>query len=140
MNRFKNKIYCSDVDDTLFCWKKTSPCQEEVTVTDELLNVTYKGYINRPMVEMIKSKWSRGCHVFVWSQSGEAWANAVVKALGLSEYVFATMEKPESVGDDLPVEKWMSNRVYLPPDHPWRNIESVSQTITPPQEKKDNGI
>lgn len=63
----------------------------------------------------------RGCYIIVWSQSGEAWADAVVKALGLEEYVNQTMPKPTSYGDDLPAEIWMQHQIYLEPDSKWRN-------------------
>jgi hypothetical protein len=60
---------------------------------------------------------------FAFLRSPEDWAHAVVQALGLNDYVHMTMAKPSCYGDDLPAEAWMTNRVYLKPDHKWRNNE-----------------
>jgi hypothetical protein len=114
----------SDVDDTLVMWgTNAEDSGNSVEVRDPFGEGIFMLQRNIPMIEMLKTKFHRGCHVVVWSQSGEDWAHAVVQALGLNDYVHMTMAKPSCYGDDLPAEAWMTNRVYLKPDHKWRNNE-----------------
>lgn len=122
-----NEVYMSDVDDTLVMWDipADTPQSSKVLVQDPFIfGKMHVLLANKPMIEMLKTKFQRGCYTVVWSQSGEEWANAVVEALGLGKYVNQTMPKPSSYGDDLPAEAWMHGRVYLKPDHKWRNNET----------------
>jgi len=118
-----NEVYCSDVDDTLVMWDLENAFGLEVEVKCPYSESDQHFYLvrNEPMIEMLKTKHARGCYIIVWSQGGEAWADAVVKALGIEQYVHQTMSKPSSYGDDLPASEWMHGRVYLKPDHKWRN-------------------
>lgn len=50
--------------------------------------------------------------IVVWSAGGWQWAKAVVKALGIEEYVDAVMEKPTSYVDDLHCKEFMGTRIY----------------------------
>lgn len=124
MNRIKAPPYFSDVDDTIVIWDVSeAPVEELVEVLDPFNDFGAKILLwpNKPMIEMIKTKKARGSYVTVWSAGGEAWANAVVNALGLTEFVDATMDKPHSYGDDLPCEKWMGERIFISPQSKWRN-------------------
>lgn len=118
----QDQIYVSDVDDTLVMWSRAED-KAEIVIPDPFSSLHYVLTPNVPMIEMLKTKHARGCYTIVWSQSGEAWAHAVVKALGIEQFVHQTMGKPTSYGDDLPAEAWMTNRVYLKPDSKWRNNE-----------------
>lgn len=103
-------IAAFDVDDTLILW------DEEVK--DIYINCPYTGkseavtkhkqHIN----QIIKNK-ARGSAIIVWSAAGYKWAEAVVKALELEEYVDLILSKPIKFFDDMPAEQVLVNRVYL---------------------------
>lgn len=64
-------------------------------------------------VEHLKEHKRRQHVVVVWSAGGSEWAAAVVKALGLEEYVDLCICKPHWHVDDLPASEFMGQRVYL---------------------------
>lgn len=112
-----------DVDDTLVMWEFQ---RTEVVDTIEVRDPYKPDEVqtlkpNWPMIELLKTKRARGEYIIVWSQGGEKWANAVIEALDLQNYVHQTMTKPRSYADDLPCQEWMGERVYLKPDSKWRN-------------------
>lgn len=80
-------------------------------VTLKLLEVV----MHKPMVRLLLEEAYRGSFVIVWSRGGHAWASAVVEALGLMDKVDLIMTKPMAYFDDIPVEQWLLNRVYLEP-------------------------
>lgn len=112
-------IFPFDVDDTLVMWDP-SLCREVVLVTCPLTFMTYALGVNTPMIAMLKLKKKQGYHVRVWSASGLDWAEAVIKALHLEDYVDDVEAKPTSYADDTPASRWLK-RVYIEPDDAWRN-------------------
>jgi len=124
IKRVGQPTYFQDIDDCLIYWNLDTPgITKTVDVIDPLDGKTWRVGVCEPMVQMVKSKFNRGCFVVVWSKSDEDWAHAVIQALGLNNYVHQTMGKPESYGDDNSVDTWMTNRIDLKPDHKWRNNE-----------------
>lgn len=77
--------------------------------------------VNRhePHIKLLMNHKARGKTIIVWSQGGYQWAEAVVKALGLTEHVDFIMSKPRAYVDDLPVQEWMKDRIYINPDSNW---------------------
>jgi len=65
-------------------------------------------------IKILKDRKARGSFIVVWSAGGYAWANAVVKALGLEEYVDLVMTKPHAYVDDKQAAEIMGERIYLP--------------------------
>lgn len=64
-------------------------------------------------IEYLKdSKTKNKNTIIVWSAGGWQWAEAVVKALGIEEYVDAVMSKPYAYIDDLPCKEFMGQRIY----------------------------
>lgn len=96
-----NNVAFFDVDDTLIHWK-CPPGRE-----DDIMSIGIEGnpfhasvvphrvHINR----LIRHKMI-GNAVAVWSRSGVEWAEAVVKALDLEEYVDLVLSKPFYYYDD----------------------------------------
>lgn len=102
-----------DCDDTLVLWGLEDK-SKNIAIEDPYL----KGLINfvtphEKHIELLKKHKARGMTIIVWSAAGVEWAHAVVKALGLEEYVDAVFSKPCRYVDDLPVQEWMGNRVYI---------------------------
>lgn len=105
-----------DVDETLVMHE--GPMQYATTV--EVEDPLHPGKfillgVNEPMIKVLMDEKRRGSFILVWSRSGNAWAEAVVKALGLTEYVDLVMTKPISYLDDTPVENWLKDRVWINP-------------------------
>lgn len=68
---------------------------------------------NQVHIDCLKTMKHRGNLVIVWSASGQGWAEAVVKALGIEKYVDIVISKPNFYFDDKPVSEWMTERVYV---------------------------
>jgi hypothetical protein len=105
-----------DVDGTLIL-----PNNEEnkhlrlVSVRDDVEEKEIEFRVHEPMVRLLLEEHARGSFVIVWSRSGFAWAEAVVIALGLVGKVHLIMSKPIAYFDDVPVEAWMKDRVFIEP-------------------------
>jgi hypothetical protein len=102
-----------DCDDTLVMWgldDKSKNIQIEDPYIKGLSNFVTP---HERHIEMMKKHKARGFTVVVWSADGVEWAEAVVKALKLEEYVDAVFGKPSMYVDDLHCELWMGNRVYI---------------------------
>lgn len=111
-----------DVDDTLVMWDISASHTsylDIVIVIDPYDGKPLSLGIHKPHVKLLINQAKRGSKVVVWSQGGFQWAEAVVKALQLEEYVDIVMSKPKTYVDDLPVEAWLKDRVYIKPDSPW---------------------
>jgi len=110
----KESIVFADVDDTLVMWGKAKKGEKVVAITSphdgklEYLR-PHKGHI-----KILKDRKSRGSYIIVWSAGGFAWAEAVVKALGLEKYVDQVMTKPHLYIDDKKAKEFMGEHVYLP--------------------------
>lgn len=64
-------------------------------------------------IDLLKKHHGRGKTVIVWSAGGYKWAQAVVEALGLQDYVHFVMTKPMSYVDDLEAKEILGSRIYL---------------------------
>lgn len=65
-------------------------------------------------VRVLRQFSQRGHTVVVWSAGGSRWAQAVVRALDLEDYVDLVMPKPSFYFDDQPPAAWMGRGDYLP--------------------------
>jgi len=59
--------------------------------------------IHKSHVYWLKIMARRGSKIVVWSAGGRPWAQAVVDALGLNEFVSFCLGKPNAIYDDEPV-------------------------------------
>lgn len=102
-----------DIDGTL--------CNKLPTQMD-MSNVVYKadyyGTVHpiQPLwknIDFVKTLKSRGWHIVINSHNGFQWAENVVRALGLEDYVDEVKTKSFKYIDDVPCEKWMGTRINL---------------------------
>lgn len=108
-------IAAFDVDDTLVMWDNNFdvPLENKVSITDP-----YDGSVNylkphRKHINLLKKYKGRGMMVVVWSAAGYKWAESVVKALGIEEYVDYILTKPTKLIDDLTPNEVFGTRLYL---------------------------
>jgi phosphoserine phosphatase len=117
-----------DVDDTLVMWDATPEQLEErgvdFTCPGSLVTIDECGtegfapewkqrlLPHRVHIEQLKKHKQRGHTIIVWSAGGYDWAAAVVKALGLENYVDLVISKPSWFYDDLMPSEFMGKRYY----------------------------
>ena len=103
-----------DVDDTLVCWDRSRFSPEKRT---EMRHAGYTTDLvpHQPNINTLIKFAKLGYHVHVWSATGYEWAAAVVKHLGIQEYVHSYSDKPKFYMDDKDCEEWMGERVYRDP-------------------------
>lgn len=101
-----------DVDDTLVMWSIPERWQGET------IDIECRGYINvvvpnKHNIQLLKKMAMRGHAIVVWSAGGADWAEAVVKALALEEYVEVVSGKPQYYIDDKPnPREWIGKHGY----------------------------
>lgn len=114
MNLQGDRVVMVDCDDTLVMW--------DLSKYPSLPRVDVECYgpvqviINEKNVHLIQKLKKMGYRIVVWSQTGAAWADTVVRACGLSDCVDITMSKPRFYIDDLPSHEWMGERVWRDPE------------------------
>lgn len=104
-----DKIAYIDCDDTLVFWDAT---QEEKFAFGVVFKYPDSDksellFPNYPQIEHLKKLKLRHHTIVVWSAGGVAWAETVVRRLGLEDVVDAVICKPTYVFDDLPVQEFM---------------------------------
>ena len=102
-----------DVDETLIMYKQQDPSRMvEIRVPGNPYSVHVTPH-EEHIARLIHHKvWNNG--VVVWSRSGYQWAEAVVKALDLEQYVDIVMSKPLYYYDDRPCCEILGEHRYLP--------------------------
>jgi hypothetical protein len=67
-------------------------------------------------VDLLKEMKGRQRFIIVWSAAGAQWANTIVEALGIEDYVDLILTKPLGYVDDQKAEDFMKNHIYLAPE------------------------
>lgn len=103
MIKIKGLVTFIDVDDTIVSYSgynKTLPVRvgSNPVIMVEVLEAT---------VEELKRHKSQGQSIVVWSNAGVDWAEAVVIALGITEYVDVVISKPKFYYDDMDASQFM---------------------------------
>ena len=98
-----------DVDDTLVTWKLDSSLP---TVTIKNNNINTKFNLCYKNIDSLKKHAARGHTIIVWSAGGSDWAEDVVKALQLEEYVDIIIPKPSWFYDDLEPNDFLKNNLH----------------------------
>jgi len=109
------QIVCYDVDDTMILWGSdyTQPGPDKVAFIDPYDNSINYLRVHTKHINLLKKYKGRKNFIIVWSAAGAKWAESVVKTLNLQPYVDVVMTKPNKYVDDLPVEEWLTSRIYL---------------------------
>ena len=114
MKIIKNEnVLCVDIDETLIVSTddkdaKTCPIWDQVTKSFLAVQP------HKPHIRLLHEEKSRGRFIIVWSRGGHAWAEAVVKGLGLLGTVDLIMSKPYAYIDDKPINEWLTEQIYIP--------------------------
>lgn len=98
-------IVASDVDDTLILWDEhsrdlTYPTEGRLVIVCPYDGLPYSFLVHERHVAFLKREKAKGSFIIVWSRSEGAWAETVVKALGLEDYVDIAMGKVTKFLDD----------------------------------------
>lgn len=101
-----------DVDDTLVMRELPGP--HDLVLYNPAMEQNECLMIHHEHVKQLKSSKNRGFNNIVWSGNGYQWAEIVIKALELENYVDTIMTKPIKFFDDLQADEVLVNRVYLP--------------------------
>lgn len=112
------KAYFFDVDRTLV-FTDQEVGAFEIRAQVSLTPVMFGGrefFTHENHIRLMKDLKARGHSVVVWSAGGGAWAEQVVRKLGLESVVDAVMTKPDGICDDKSVEEWLPevDRFYIP--------------------------
>lgn len=105
-----------DVDNTLILCASEYICHKKIWVYDPITNSKIEVAVHGSMIRLLREEHHRGSHVIVWSRGGYEWASNVIRALDLENYVHLVMTKPMAYFDDIPIETWLTNRVYFEPN------------------------
>ena len=106
----EGRVAYFDVDDTLIEWKEFG---DGPLVTIEMDHMISEKAVIEEHVEELQLQKKSGTSIIVWSAGGVKWAEAVVKALELEEYVDAILTKPDRIYDDKDSSEWMPKRRYF---------------------------
>lgn len=110
-----DKVVPFDVDKTLI-FKSEAPYTSEtqwLSYDRGEGKVVNSAFIpHKSQIQLLKYLYVQGHTIIVWSGSGYRWAEAVVKALDLSEYVSLVLSKPQYYVDDRDSTIWMGRRIY----------------------------
>ena len=107
-------IVLYDIDDTLIMWEPSESNKDFpiLLVGDNGYYVTV--YPNIKEINSLKAAKVRGHYVRVASQGGQDWAELVIKALRLEDFVDSIECKPKWYHDDLPADTWMKRFYHKP--------------------------
>jgi len=75
---------------------------------------------NKEVTNLLKHQSLAGATIIVWSASGTEWADKIVKALKLEEFVTITMCKPTWYTDDLQSHEWMGH---------WNKVDEAGKLV-----------
>lgn len=101
-----------DIDDTLVMWSIPENCKYTVSITCRGFSELLAPNVHN--IDLLKKMATRGHAIVVWSAGGSDWAEAVVKALKLEEYVDVITGKPSYYIDDIANPKeWIGKHGYF---------------------------
>lgn len=102
-------VVAFDCDGTLILLHKNP----NLTIIDPYDGMEHHVRIHARHLKLLKDRRARGCWTVVWSANGKAWAQAVVNALKVQEFVCDVQAKPQAIVDDLTAEEVFPNRIFI---------------------------
>lgn len=108
-------IYGCDVDGTLISlrrFERNTP--GTIEIINPYLNESRFVKVHKAHVELVQEMLGRGRVILVWSGSGVQWVKAVLNALNIVHDNILPMTKPQGYIDDLPCDRWLNNRIFIP--------------------------
>lgn len=106
-------VVCFDCDDTLVLWFSGCDPKDKVNILCPYSKTIDSLKPHKRHIDLLKKYKGRGMTVIVWSAAGYQWAEAVVKALELEDYVDFVQTKPSKYVDDMTAEHVLGSRIYL---------------------------
>jgi hypothetical protein len=91
-----------------------------INVYDPVTKRYIKMRPNHNMARLLREEKQRGSFILVWSRGGKEWARNVIIAMDLVACVDLVMSKPIVYFDDVPVKKWMKERVFIGPNEKYK--------------------
>ena len=108
-----------DVDDTLVMWDNDATYADPAWDSERILIDGLSLIPHYTHIRLLKYHKARGRQIVVWSAGGSRWAQDVISALKLNQYVDVIINKPRWFYDDLPVEAGIGRAKYSePPTQP----------------------
>lgn len=108
----------SDVDDTLIKWPEPGLSFEHHpdAIKVDMFGTMFWVIPMSENINTLKKFYESGYEVVVWSLSSKQWAEKVVAALGLGEWVDYCVSKPDFFLDDREVTHFMlpEKRIFYP--------------------------
>lgn len=103
MLEIRREIWEFDVDNTLIMWDKSAYVDKDVKrVVVQSAKGPVELVINQKNVNLLIKLAKIGYYIRVHSGSGFEWADKIVRALELTEYVDSVESKPRGKTDDKP--------------------------------------
>lgn len=96
----EDNITSFDVDNTLVIWPKDPNTNKEGRIHFVYGHESIFLYPHEPHIRFLKNCAIRGDFIEIWSKNGWAWAENVIKELGLEVYVNIVRSKPTRCVDD----------------------------------------
>lgn len=122
-----------DCDDTLILWNnnysfnKSDPLSIEIRDPYHIDTEVYlRVRPNLEAIELLKRQHAKDTTIVVWSAGGWQWAEAVVKALGLEQYVSVCMSKPDYYVDDLECKEFMGEFIRVAKGGKLRQVDWIT--------------
>ncbi len=126
-----------DCDDTLVGWGKPEHVDNGNFVEIICDGIKESHWILKENVEAIKLHKTRGHQIVVWSAGGHKWAEAVVRALDLTDFVDLVCCKPQWLYDDLQPEKFLP-RAKLAPKNECQTTQNITRVEWPNLDEEDS--
>lgn len=109
------QVWYVDIDGTLVLWDAPQD-QKKISMWDSVSSALIWLAPNYNNIRLLKEKKHRGCFIIVHSLGGWEYAEAVIKALCLTDFVDIVMNKPTGIIDDMSASEWMPKNVNIPAD------------------------
>lgn len=110
----ENNCTYFDCDNTLVIWPEGPRVLRKGTKEFYYGNEKIHLFPHEPHIRFLKHCHLRGDHIVVWSQNGYAWAEQIVLALDLKDFVDEVRSKPtRHVDDTTKLEDIVGNRIFM---------------------------